>query len=231
MENSGTQIYPSHRFLHFLSLDSLLSLTVIPYIYIFISIYKYQISDHFLWIPTSKIKIPALSTSSIIWLGFGVSDLGFWLTFLGFRVSSWVRNGDFVPLSCHCCSGNFCFFFLSLSLSLFLFFFDWNFGVMVFQVGAYFVGQYYQVLQQQPDFVHQFYSDASTVLRVDGNTRETASAMLVILLNFVSIGMVVCIGYWFWWFFQNEKFWDLILPCHFFWWIIWCKIGIELVLF
>lgn len=68
---------------------------------------------------------------------------------------------------------------------------------MVFQVGAYFVGQYYQVLQQQPDFVHQFYSDASTVLRVDGNTRETASAMLVILLNFVSIGMVVCIGYWF----------------------------------
>lgn len=131
MENSGTQIYPSHRFLHFLSLDSLLSLTVIPYIYIFISIYKYQISDHFLWIPTSKIKIPALSTSSIIWLGFGVSDLGFWLTFLGFRVSSWVRNGDFVPLSCHCCSGNFCFFFLSLSLSFSFFFWlkFWGYGV------------------------------------------------------------------------------------------------------
>ena len=64
----------------------------------------------------------------------------------------------------------------------------------MFQVGAYFVGQYYQVLQQQPDFVHQFYTDASTVLRVDGNTRETASAMLVILLNFVSIVMVVCLS-------------------------------------
>lgn len=41
------------------------------------------------------------------------------------------------------------------------------------------MGQYYQVLQQQPDFVHQFYSDASTMLRIDGNTRETATSMLV----------------------------------------------------
>ncbi|PQQ08970.1 putative G3BP-like protein [Prunus yedoensis var. nudiflora] len=48
------------------------------------------------------------------------------------------------------------------------------------QVGTYFVGQYYQVLQQQPDLVHQFYSDASTMLRIDGNTRETATAMLQI---------------------------------------------------
>ncbi|XP_022157971.1 putative G3BP-like protein [Momordica charantia] len=48
------------------------------------------------------------------------------------------------------------------------------------QVGTYFVGQYYQVLQQQPDYVHQFYSDASTMLRVDGNFRETATAMLQI---------------------------------------------------
>lgn len=46
-------------------------------------------------------------------------------------------------------------------------------------MGTYFVGQYYQVLQQQPDFVHQFYSDASTMLRIDGNFRETATAMLV----------------------------------------------------
>ncbi|CAA3009223.1 G3BP isoform X2 [Olea europaea subsp. europaea] len=46
------------------------------------------------------------------------------------------------------------------------------------QVGTYFVGQYYQMLQNQPEFVHQFYSEASTMLRVDGNTRETASAML-----------------------------------------------------
>ncbi|CAJ1932540.1 unnamed protein product [Sphenostylis stenocarpa] len=48
------------------------------------------------------------------------------------------------------------------------------------QVGTYFVGQYYQVLQSQPEFVHQFYSDASTMLRIDGSTRETAAAMLVI---------------------------------------------------
>ncbi|XP_022979333.1 putative G3BP-like protein [Cucurbita maxima] len=50
----------------------------------------------------------------------------------------------------------------------------------VLSVGTYFVGQYYQVLQQQPDFVHQFYSDASTMLRIDGNFRETATAMLQI---------------------------------------------------
>ncbi|KAI9195753.1 hypothetical protein LWI28_017747 [Acer negundo] len=60
------------------------------------------------------------------------------------------------------------------------------------QVGTYFVGQYYQVLQQQPDFVHQFYSDSSTMLRIDGNTRETATAMLqihalIMSLNFTGI--------------------------------------------
>ncbi|XP_073147426.1 nuclear transport factor 2-like isoform X2 [Henckelia pumila] len=48
------------------------------------------------------------------------------------------------------------------------------------QVGTYFVGQYYQMLQNQPDFVHQFYNDASTMLRIDGNSRETANAMLQI---------------------------------------------------
>ncbi|CAJ2673741.1 unnamed protein product [Trifolium pratense] len=48
------------------------------------------------------------------------------------------------------------------------------------QVGTYFVGQYYHVLQNQPEFVHQFYSDASTMLRIDGNSRETATAMLQI---------------------------------------------------
>ncbi|KAM7261444.1 hypothetical protein ACFE04_008811 [Oxalis oulophora] len=46
------------------------------------------------------------------------------------------------------------------------------------QVGTYFVGQYYQVLQQAPDSVYQFYSEASTMLRTDGNIRDTASAML-----------------------------------------------------
>jgi hypothetical protein len=48
------------------------------------------------------------------------------------------------------------------------------------QVGTYFVGQYYHVLQNQPEFVYQFYSDASTMLRIDGNSRETATAMLQI---------------------------------------------------
>ncbi|XP_010556866.1 PREDICTED: putative G3BP-like protein [Tarenaya hassleriana] len=60
------------------------------------------------------------------------------------------------------------------------------------QVGSYFVGQYYQVLQQQPDLVHQFYSDASKVVRVDGDSSETASTMLHIhnmamTLNFTAI--------------------------------------------
>lgn len=50
------------------------------------------------------------------------------------------------------------------------------------QVGSYFVGQYYQVLQQQPEFVYQFYSEASTMIRIDANARETASGMLVMHL-------------------------------------------------
>ncbi|KAK6286514.1 hypothetical protein POUND7_012693 [Theobroma cacao] len=60
------------------------------------------------------------------------------------------------------------------------------------QVGSYFVGQYYHVLQQQPDLVHQFYSDASTMIRVDGDSSESASATLqihsmVMSLNFTAI--------------------------------------------
>ncbi|XP_022873179.1 putative G3BP-like protein isoform X2 [Olea europaea var. sylvestris] len=60
------------------------------------------------------------------------------------------------------------------------------------QVGTYFVGQYYQLLQNQPDFVHQFYSDASSMLRIDSNTRETATSMLqihqlVMSLNYTGI--------------------------------------------
>ncbi|MFS7907925.1 putative Ras GTPase-activating protein-binding protein [Helianthus anomalus] len=60
------------------------------------------------------------------------------------------------------------------------------------QVGTYFVGHYYQVLQTQPDYVHQFYSDRSTLLRVDGHGRETATSMLqihalVMSLNYTGI--------------------------------------------
>lgn len=47
------------------------------------------------------------------------------------------------------------------------------------QVGSFFVQQYYQVLQQQPDYVHQFYTDASSIVRVDGDSNESASALVV----------------------------------------------------
>ncbi|XP_062148385.1 nuclear transport factor 2 isoform X2 [Alnus glutinosa] len=65
-------------------------------------------------------------------------------------------------------------------------------SVSAFQVGSYFVGQYYQVLQQNPDLVHQFYSEASTMTRVDGESSDTASAMLeihtlILSLNFTAI--------------------------------------------
>ncbi|XP_039063647.1 nuclear transport factor 2-like [Hibiscus syriacus] len=60
------------------------------------------------------------------------------------------------------------------------------------QVGTYFVGQYYQVLKQQPHLVHQFYSDSSTMVRVDGVNRESATGLLqihslVMSLNFTAI--------------------------------------------
>ncbi|KAJ9154102.1 hypothetical protein P3X46_027475 [Hevea brasiliensis] len=60
------------------------------------------------------------------------------------------------------------------------------------QVGTYFVGQYYQLLQQQPEFVYQFYSDASTMLRIDGTIRENATSMLqihalIMTLNYAGI--------------------------------------------
>ncbi|KAK1426757.1 hypothetical protein QVD17_15437 [Tagetes erecta] len=53
-------------------------------------------------------------------------------------------------------------------------------SVTASQVGSYFVQQYYQVLQQQPEFVHQFYADSSTMVRVDGESTENASAIFQI---------------------------------------------------
>ncbi|KAK6940613.1 Nuclear transport factor 2 domain [Dillenia turbinata] len=47
-------------------------------------------------------------------------------------------------------------------------------------VGSYFVAQYYQVLQQQPELVHQFYNEASTMVRVDGDSSESATSILQI---------------------------------------------------
>ncbi|XP_009382199.1 nuclear transport factor 2 isoform X1 [Musa acuminata AAA Group] len=60
------------------------------------------------------------------------------------------------------------------------------------QVGTYFVCQYYQILQQQPDSVHQFYTNLSSMVRSDGAATESAQGMLqihnlVICLNFNGI--------------------------------------------
>ncbi|CAA6655341.1 unnamed protein product [Spirodela intermedia] len=52
--------------------------------------------------------------------------------------------------------------------------------VSAVQVGSYFVGQYYQILQQQPNLVYQFYTDLSTIVHMDGSSEETASGMLQI---------------------------------------------------
>ncbi|KAH6821537.1 hypothetical protein C2S53_015271 [Perilla frutescens var. hirtella] len=60
------------------------------------------------------------------------------------------------------------------------------------QVGSYFVQQYYQVFQQQREYVHQFYNDSSSMMRVDGEINESASDMMKIhevlmSLNFTGI--------------------------------------------
>jgi hypothetical protein len=48
-------------------------------------------------------------------------------------------------------------------------------------VGTYFLRNYYNLLQQNPDVVHQFYSDASTMVRVDdlAGTNTTVNNMMV----------------------------------------------------
>ncbi|KAG5514657.1 hypothetical protein RHGRI_035903 [Rhododendron griersonianum] len=76
-------------------------------------------------------------------------------------------------------------------------------AVSASQIGSYFVGQYYQVLQQQPDFAHQFYTDASNMIRVDGDSTESASALLqihtlVMSLNFteIEIKTINCLESW-----------------------------------
>ena len=70
-------------------------------------------------------------------------------------------------------------------------------------VGSYFVTQYYSMLQQTPEFVHQLYSDASTMLRIHGHSRETASAMLVsirlIPICFPLLNLVDCLVFMFDW--------------------------------
>ncbi|CAL5061866.1 unnamed protein product [Urochloa decumbens] len=62
------------------------------------------------------------------------------------------------------------------------------------QVGTYFLRNYYNLLQQNPDVVHQFYSEASTMVRVDdlAGTSTTVNTMmdihsLIMSLNFTQI--------------------------------------------
>lgn len=52
---------------------------------------------------------------------------------------------------------------------------------MAWQVGTYFIRNYYNLLQMNPDVVHQFYSDASTMVRVDDITgaNTTVNTMMV----------------------------------------------------
>ncbi|KAF7119305.1 hypothetical protein RHSIM_Rhsim13G0040000 [Rhododendron simsii] len=59
-------------------------------------------------------------------------------------------------------------------------------AVSASQIGTYFVGQYYQVLQQQPDFAYQFYTDASNMIRVDGDSTESASSLLLHVIRLYS---------------------------------------------
>ncbi|KAG5252305.1 G3BP protein [Salix suchowensis] len=64
--------------------------------------------------------------------------------------------------------------------------------VKAVQVGSYFVGQYYQVLQQHPDLVHHFYTDGSTIIFIDAHCTDSANTMpqihaLVMSLKFSAI--------------------------------------------
>lgn len=76
------------------------------------------------------------------------------------------------------------------------------------QVGSYFVGQYYQVLQQQPDLVHQFYAEDSTMIRIDGDSTDTATAMLVIFY-FLFLFILVKKNL----FFSFSVYWFVCLSC------------------
>ncbi|KAL6646403.1 hypothetical protein ACP70R_018011 [Stipagrostis hirtigluma subsp. patula] len=62
------------------------------------------------------------------------------------------------------------------------------------QVGTYFLRNYYNLLQQNPDVVHQFYNEASTMVRVDdlaGTSTTVTNIMdihsLIMSLNFTQI--------------------------------------------
>ncbi|KAL3715465.1 hypothetical protein ACJRO7_007234 [Eucalyptus globulus] len=61
--------------------------------------------------------------------------------------------------------------------------------VTAMQVGSYFVGQYYQVLKERPELAHQFYTETSSMVRVDGESSESGSTMLQIHSLLMSLNL------------------------------------------
>ncbi|KAK4742816.1 hypothetical protein SAY87_000817 [Trapa incisa] len=61
--------------------------------------------------------------------------------------------------------------------------------VTAVEVGSYFVGQYYQMLKEHPDLAHQFYNELSSMVRVDGDSSESASSLLQIHTLLMSLNL------------------------------------------
>ncbi|CAA2934064.1 putative G3BP-like protein isoform X2 [Olea europaea var. sylvestris] len=64
--------------------------------------------------------------------------------------------------------------------------------VNVAQVGSYFIQQYHQMFHQQRDTVHQFYTDDSSMSRIDGDSSESFSGrvqihQVIMSLSFTSV--------------------------------------------
>ncbi|XP_078440357.1 nuclear transport factor 2-like isoform X2 [Wolffia australiana] len=53
-------------------------------------------------------------------------------------------------------------------------------SVSAAQVGTYFLREYYHVLKQQPELCHQFYTDISTAMHIDGENSHPAAGMMEI---------------------------------------------------
>ncbi|XP_074268687.1 nuclear transport factor 2-like [Silene latifolia] len=65
-------------------------------------------------------------------------------------------------------------------------------NVSAFEVGSFFINQYYQVLSESPEYSHRFYNESSTMTRVDGDVTQTVSTMLEIhtLLTSLNVSKV-----------------------------------------
>ncbi|KAK9756842.1 hypothetical protein RND81_01G124600 [Saponaria officinalis] len=65
-------------------------------------------------------------------------------------------------------------------------------SISAFEVGSFFINQYYQVLSETPEYSHRFYNDSSTMTRVDGDDTQTVSTMLDIhsLLTSLNVSKV-----------------------------------------